>query len=279
MSLMEKILTVEHRKNQYTLVKINHSNTTIPILLDRSIYKKIRSLNKKWYINDKNHIYCLHQKNETTYPVYLHDIVIKLSDNTEFKYNVPVLHINNIHFDNRLENLQYDIKNKDYSKNMKKKKRTIDLEEHGIDVNKLPTYLWYLKPDTTHGARFVIDIPGQVNWRSTASRHVSLKYKLEEAKKYLRYLKETRPELFKYYSMNGDMTERGKQLFKEYKMTIAKAGYTIDEPKINNTDLFINEDTNGLNGFENYLLNRFDPETGLNDIQKIYGDYVEHSKK
>lgn len=273
MSDIESIITLEYHNNRYTVANIIHSGTSLPIVLDREIYKIVKSLKKKWYINDKNHIYCFHNNGKDTYQVYLHDIVIKLSKDIEYQQGVPIVHINKIHFDNRLENLQFDVPNKDYSKNIKKKKRTIDLSEHNINVNDLPTYLWYLKPDQTHGERFVVDIPNELSWRSTASKKVSLRYKLEEAKKFLRHTKQVRPDIFEKYSMNGDLTSKGFQLYKEYHTMIQKAGFTMNKPDINNTDHALIEDMSGLTNFEAYLLYTFNPDEGTVDIGQTYKEY------
>jgi hypothetical protein len=276
MSDLEGILTLEYHKNRYTVATLKSSNVIVPILLDREIYKTVRKLNKKWYINDKNHVYCIHSGREgSSYAVYLHEVVIKLSKNADMNTirKRPIIHINNIHFDNRIENLQFDTPNKDHSKNMKKKSRIIDLSEHGIDVDNLPTYMWYLKPDTSHGDRFTIEIPGQIQWRSTASKKVSLKYKLEESKKYLRHIKQTRPDIFDSYSMNGDMTTMGVRLYKEYNIMIRKAGFTMDDIPNNNTDEFLKQSTSELSAFEIYLLRNFEPSKGSIDVNKEYRDY------
>jgi hypothetical protein len=281
MSNLESIISVAYHGNTYTVAHIIHSEHNIPILLDREIYKAIKSLDKRWYINDKNHVYCIHTKlgrgGDETYPVYLHDVVVRLSKDVDVEGNggKPIIHINNIHFDNRLENLQFDVPNKDHTKNMKKKRRIISLKQHGIDVDNLPTYMWYLKPDNSHGDRFAIEIPNLLSWRSTASKKVSLRYKLEEAKKYLRYMRVNRPRIFESYSMNGDLTSVGLKLYKEYKMMIEKAGFTMDDPPENNTDLFLQQDTSDLTDFEIYLLQSFDPRRGSVDVNSILKEYQE----
>lgn len=275
MSNIESIITLEHHKKRYTVAYINQSGTKIPIVLDRDVYKVIRKLDKRWYINNKNHIYCLHSKDSNTYPVYLHEIVVKLSKNNDYDNmsNVPIIHINNIHFDNRIENLQFDTPDKDCAKNTKKKRRIIDLAHHGINVDNLPTYLWYLKPDKSHGDRFIIEMPNILTWRSTASKKVSLRYKLEEAKKYLRFMKSVNPEIFEACSMNGDLTCIGLKLYKEYQSMIAKAGFEMDDPSEHNTDIFLASDTSDLNDFEIYLLDSFNPKNGATDISAAYVDY------
>lgn len=264
MSLLDSLVTVEYHNKKYTVAGIQHSNNIIPILLDREIYKTIRKLNKRWYINDKNHIYCIHNQNNTDNMniVYLHEVVMRL--NPEVNKNLinkrPIIHINKIHFDNRMENLQFDVPNKDHSKNTRKKHRIIDLDKYNINVNNLPTYMWYLKPDQTHGDRFVIEFPNGISWRTTSSKKVSLRYKLEEAKKYLRYMKVQRPDLFDAYSMNGDMTAQGHRLLREYNMMIGKAGYTMGTKiEKDNTDMILEPDISDLTSTEIEMLDEFNP--------------------
>lgn len=277
MSTLESILTLEYHEKRYTVAYIMHSNNKIPIVLNREIYKLIKRLDKRWYINDKNHVYCMHGKDgNESYQVYLHDAVMRLADrllNRNDIQNSSIIHINNIHFDNRIENLQYDTIDKDHSKNSKKKRRTIDLSHHGIEVEKLPTYIWYVKPDISHGDRFAIEIPNAISWRSTASRKVSLRYKLEEAKKYLRHMKDMHSDLFKNYSMNGDLTATGLTLYDEYRMMIGKAGFTMADPPMNNTDIFISPDTHDLTDFETFLLYSFDPTKESIDVNTAFALY------
>ena len=59
------------------------------------------------------------------------------------------------------------------------KQGTIKLKN--LDVSKLPSFVWYLKPDSSHGERFQIDL-GNIKWKSTSSDNLSINYKLEETK-------------------------------------------------------------------------------------------------
>lgn len=270
MSKLESLVNVDYHNNIYTLVGINHINNQLPIVLDRHIYKIIKKLDKKWYINDKKHVYCIHSKNNEEYNLYLHELVMRTEGNYK---DEPIIHINNIHFDNRLVNLQYDTPNKNYSKNTKKKKRTIKLKNKDIDVNKLPTYIWYIKPDKTHGDRFIVDIPNELSWKTTASKRVSLLYKLEEAKKFLRHMKDVRPDIFNNHSMNGDLTEHGYILYKEYENIIKQGGFVMDKPTITNTDKYLIQNIQKLTGFEKYLLEKFDPNIGNININALFREY------
>lgn len=281
MSKLESVVTVEYHKNRYTVSTIQHSGNTIPILLDRDVYKIIKRLDKKWYINDKNHVYCLHDTDDETYQVYLHEIVMRAAKKSNHSthrggsvgHERPIVHTNNIHFDNRIENLQYDTVDKNHPKNKRKKCRTINLSKYNINVNALPTYTWYIKPNASHGHRFSVELPNGKSWRTTASKRVSLRYKLEEAKKYLRYMKETDRKIFETHSMNGDLTSVGLRLYDEYAMMIKKAGFMIGEPVTDRTDLYLEQDTSDLTDFEIYLLQNFNPGNGYIDINNAFKEY------
>jgi predicted transcriptional regulator len=199
----------------------------------------------------------------------MHEIVMKHNNMNNIS-NTPIIHINNIHFDNRIENLQFDIVNKEHVKNTKKKNRIIDLSEHGINASDIPTYVWYLKPDDTHGERFAIEIPNELSWRTTSSKKVSLKYKLEEAKKYLRNLKFNRPDIFELYSMNGDLTSKGTKLLKDYKRIIEMAGFSMNTMHNNKTHMTLEQNTDNLTEFEEYLLDNYNPYEGAIDINKAF---------
>lgn len=298
MSRLGAKVSLEYNKARYTVVIIVHSGNEIPILLDRSIYKILKRMNYIWYINDKDHVYTIRRykgRSGAIYEeyVYMHDMVMRIgrsgySQKDPSKEELvrmmhvaiepedreyPIVHIDNVHFDNRYSNLQYDTPDKNHVKNTKKKKRTINLKRHGISVQELPTYVWYMKADKTHGDRFCIEIPDEISWRSTSSTRVSLRYKLEEVKKYLRFLKTNRPDIFDYFCMNGDMSLQGKILLREYNKMIRHVGFTIPIPEKSNTDVFIQKDTSDLTNEEIYLLCAFDPNVGTLDIGGAMRDY------
>lgn len=298
MSGLSAKVNLEYNRSKYSVIILYHLSNEIPILLDRTIYKLIKKYGYTWYINDKNHVYTIRRykgKHSVVYEeyVYIHDMVMRLGragySQKEVSKNetiramrmalepeereYPIVHINKVQFDNRYANLQYDTPNKDYAKNTKKKRRTINLKRHGISVQELPTYVWYLKPDKTHGDRFCVEIPEEISWRSTSSKRLSLRYKLEEVKKYLRYLKQDRPDIFDYFGMNGDMSLRGKNLLREYNKMIRHAGFMIPVSEISNTDKFIAKDVADLTNEEIYVLYSFDPAIGAVDVNGAMRDY------
>ena len=273
MTKFEKEENIEFNNKKYSIVKFKYKKKKLPIIFDYKIYKVIKKINRNWYCNDKGFIYT---RDEDGADIFIHDVIKKIESKlNNIKYvHRPILHINRITFDNRLENLQYDSTIKDYNKNMKKKKRTINLPSNsGINVKKLPTFIWYLKEDNSHGERFFISVD-DIKWKTTSSNKVSLKYKLEEAKKFLRNLKNTRMDIFEKYSMNGDFNKKGNELLKDY-LTIAKnMGYKNNIIQIDyNTNKVLKEDLSGLNSFEKQMLNQLNPQKGGSNINSLYKKY------
>jgi hypothetical protein len=183
------------------------------------------------------------------YILYLHEIImaLKLKDQNKDPKKLPIIHINRLNIDNRRENLMYDVPGKDIGKNLRKKIRLINLPKNSkIDPDDIPTYVWYMKPDSSHGERFLIEI-GDVSWKTTSSVNYSLRYKLEEAKKFLRELQLIRPDLFDEYSMNGEFNYDGKKLLDSFYVIIQSGGYNLSRLKNDKlTQKYLKEDLSDL---------------------------------
>ena len=229
---MDNYKVVRYKKKKYAVICVKYKprdQTTehLPGLIDYQDLDILVRIKKKWRCNKNKFISCSHTHNNVTKDVYLHEIIMALKqrDLGKEELEMSIVHINNIGLDNRRENLIYDTSKKNIKKNNKKKKRTITLpKDSGIEPDEIPTYVWFMNPDKTHGPRFMVSI-GNVKWKTTSSRKYSLRYKLEEAKMYLRQLKEDRPELFDDYSMNGDYTKLGRKLMRSYYDIVHLANY------------------------------------------------------
>ncbi len=243
-------------KNKPYVVFTMKKNIDIPIVLDKDIFDYIKKEERHYYLNDSLMVYTKVKldENNKMVDIYLHEIVMKLK-NKACKLT-PILHINKMNFDNRLGNLMFDTIDKKCSKNLHKKERIIDLSHKNIDVDNIPSFVWYLNEDDTHGERFIVEL-GPIKWKSTSSRKLSLRYKLEEIKKYLRLHKDTYPELFRDYSMNGDLNKQGEVLKKEYYDIIKLAGFNYTYKDTQKTNNFLKENLSGLNSLEKILLKQF----------------------
>jgi len=220
-------IKITHKNKEYGLIDISYKNIRLPVIMDWKDYTKIYDMNKIWKCNKYGNIYCTHVIDGMNKDVYMHDVIMHMKDLDEgnIANDAKILHINRLGIDNRRENLIYDTKKKLIGKNTKKKKRTVKLPpDSGIDVDDIPTYVWYMRPDSSHGDRFVVSI-GDIKWKTTSSRRYDLNYKLDLAKDYLKKLKATRPDLFDTYSMNGDYNKKGKYLVNSFYDIIHKGGY------------------------------------------------------
>lgn len=241
---------IAYNGKEYAVCKITYKDHTIPITLDWTDFDRIKQLNKRWRCTPNGFVTCSHTVDGDTKDVYLHELIMLLNNKDQEinEGNRSIIHINRIGLDNRRENLMYDILEKDYNKNLKKKKRTIELPHTSqIDPDEIPTYIWYMKPDISHGDRFVVNI-GDVMWKTTSSNDMSLRYKLEEAKLFVRHLLRARPDLMEEYSMNGDYNKGGKELSNSYYDIVHQSGFNNIERFIpdNNTISLLQPNYDGM---------------------------------
>lgn len=215
-----------YKDKKYGIMSVFFKKFKVPVLVDDDDIPKIKKISYQWMCNATGII----TTNVNDKDIKLQNVIMQ--DNPT---NRNIMHIDRLGIDNRKENLLFDTNDKDITKNLKKKKRRIQLPENcGIKPDELPTFVWYMKPDITHNERFIVKI-GNLIWKSTSSSKVSLRYKLEETKAYLRKLQEEQPELFTSYSMNGDYNKKGQELLESFYEIIYQAGFDYIK-KINVTN-------------------------------------------
>jgi len=256
----DDITNIQYNKKKYTVIKVQYKGNTVPIVLDASIYNKIKNYDKNWLISPSGSVYTM-QDNKM---LYLHEIVYILHHEKKNKY--PLVHLNKISLDNRIENLIEDGKNKQIKKNLNKKSRTIQLEN--INVEKIPSFVWYLKSDDSHGERFQVDL-GDLKWKTTSCDKLSLKYKLEEAKKFLRQYKTRKPEEFMKNSMNSDLNADGIQCKKDFYKILNRVGMNYECNINDNTSELLKSDESGLTRIEKKLLKEFDMDSSITTYDRL----------
>lgn len=226
---------INYNNKEYVVIFKND----IPIILDKIVMDKIKN---NIFINKNNYAYTRINK----VPILLHHLVKQYND-------ISIDHINRITFDNRLENLRYATQSIQ-NKNMSKKRRNVKLpDECKIDSQDIPTFMWYIKENGLHGDRWMIEIKNKYKWKTTSSKKYSTEYKFELAKKHLKNLIETKPEIFKDHSINGEMIDENAQRLKnEYYeiVKLVKPDFVIIENKKNYLDLKLDY----LNDIERKLL-------------------------
>jgi len=233
---MNNCKRIRYDNIDYAVIGIKYNSIDLPIILDWKDYNQIKKFDFKWRYVNRGYVSCLYKTNDSYKELLMHEIIMTLinrENNNELE-NKPIIHINRIGLDNRRVNLIYN--NKNVNNNINKKKRIVKLPPScNINPNDLPTYIWYIKEDATHGDRFMVDINGY-KWKTTSSKQYSTRYKLEEAKAYVRELKRRNPEIFRNVSMNGDYNCIGEDLAKTYYDIIYMAGYTKIKRSICNTN-------------------------------------------
>lgn len=255
-----QISEIQHNGKRYGVFAVMYKTYKIPVVIDAIDIPTINLLSQNciWRCNISGCISCITRdevspitrdtqseasRDTNTNPkkiIKLHHIIVNASQNTDFSSNDSidkVSHIDKLLLDNRRENLFIGSSRKNIRK---KKKRIVSLPpDSGISPDDLPSYVWYSRADKTHADRFVVKI-NDVIWKSTSSRKVSLRYKLEETKYFLRELRIKRPELFEDISLNGDFTKKGKELLDSFYCIVTKCGYILNKiPCISQTNKYL----------------------------------------
>ncbi|QKF93922.1 putative endonuclease [Fadolivirus algeromassiliense] len=262
---------VNYNNKLYIVCKKNYKNNYKLFVVDDEFKEKI--IYKNWFYIANGYI--AHQKDDKKF-VYLHKLIMDVSENKNV--NKSIDHINRIPTDNRKENLR-SINQTEQNINQGKKIRKSALPQScNINVDDLPRGVWYRKKHKKYAEHFVFEIKGVLNiyWESCKDKTLSLKFKLEQTKKYIRYLIEKYPEL-KKYAIENNYTDEAINLIKSYNEILKLSGYECAKNnfiKINEKNYLI-ENLDGLTEKEIGLLNEFDP---LND-EKIRNEFKQENKK
>jgi hypothetical protein len=179
-----KYTNVMYCNKEYTIGKVPFKDNHLKFVIDKEDFDKIDGYS--WHKSSNNYISQGVIVDGKKKEFYLHNLILNIFDFPGKGSKESVDHINRIGLDNRKENLRI-ISQSEQNLNQSKKRRIIALpEDSGLIADDIPTHIWYIKPNGSHGDRFAIEFKTEnILWKTTASKNVSLKDKLESAKKQL----------------------------------------------------------------------------------------------
>lgn len=185
---------IEYNNKKYIVGKLQVKTDYKYFVIDKEEFNKIYNI--KLHIQNVNYVAHSIYFDDIKKELYLHNLIMN-------RYGFPgkgstetVDHINRNPLDNRKENLRI-VTQSEQNMNQKKKKRTVVLpEDSEITAEDIPKHIWYVKANGDHGDRFAIEFKTEnIVWKTTSSKKVSLKEKLEKAKEKLQELYEQYPHL------------------------------------------------------------------------------------
>jgi hypothetical protein len=198
---------VYYNNKEYVVGKAIVKDSYKYFVIDKEDYSKIKDYS--WHYTSNSYISHNVNVDGQIKALYLHNMVLSRLVFPGKGSKESVDHINRIGLDNRKENLRV-ISQSEQNMNQSKKKRRIELpEDSGLTADAIPTHIWYIKPNGSHGERFAIEFKTEnIIWKTTASKNISLQDKLESAKEKL-------AELYRIYSYLNPNNEDKNKLIKE----------------------------------------------------------------
>jgi hypothetical protein len=166
---------------EYTVGTLTSKDEKVSFIFDTNDFDKVDG--KSWHRASNAYISHGIMIDDKKKEYYLHNLVMNLSDFPGKGSKVTVDHINRIGFDNRKENLRV-ITQSEQNLNQSKRSRKVELpEDSELLADDIPKHIWYVKANGNHGDRFAIEFKTEnVTWKTTSSKNVLLKDKLQTAK-------------------------------------------------------------------------------------------------
>jgi hypothetical protein len=196
-----EFIDIEYNNIKYIVGKLYKKDMPIKFIFDKDDEEKVKS--RFWHCTSAGYISSSQYIDGKERQLLLHRLVMNKLDFPGKGATESVDHINRNPLDNRKENLRI-ISQTEQNLNQKKKPRNIvELPENcGIEPNEIPRHIWYVKPNGAHGDRFAIELKTEnLVWKTTSSKKLSLKEKLNQAKEKLEQL------YIQYPYLNPDMNE------------------------------------------------------------------------
>ncbi len=185
---------VVYNNKEYTIGSLTSKGEEIKFVFDTEDFNKIEG--RSWHYSSNRYISHGIIIDGKKKELYLHNIIMNRLGFPGKGSKETVDHINRNGLDNRKENLRI-ISQSEQNLNQSKKTRRIELpEDSGINPADIPKHIWYVKSNGNHGDRFAIEFKTEnITWKTTSSKMLLLKEKLQMAIEKLKELYITYPHL------------------------------------------------------------------------------------
>jgi hypothetical protein len=193
---LNKFIDIQYNNKHYCIGVLETNNGPVKFVFDAE--DKSEVINYHWFLISKMYIGAhIDSEDGTRKIILLHNLVMKQPHFPGKGAAQTVDHINRIPLDNRKENLCVKTQTEQNINQKKKPRKIVQLPDGcGIPADELPRHIWYIKANGGHGDRFAVECKsiGFV-WKTTSSKNVSLREKLQQAKDKLQEIYEQQPEL------------------------------------------------------------------------------------
>lgn len=186
---------VSYNNKEYVVGIIQYKGTDVQFVFDRDDFEKVEK--RPWHLSSGKYIgSTFYLDGGVKIELYLHNLIMNRNAFNGKGQKETVDHINRNGLDNRKENLRI-VSQSQQNINQPKKKRNVILPEGcPIKPDEIPKHIWYVRAQGQHGDRFAIEFKTEgICWKTTSSKAVSLKQKLEQAKVKLAELYDQYPHL------------------------------------------------------------------------------------
>jgi len=250
---------INYNDKHYVVIKLKHLNKTKLTVIDFDDFDKIKYI--KWCYMSNGYIFTRVYINwKLEFPIYLHNLIMNQIKFTSDKTGKSVDHINRIPLDNRKENLRL-INQTDQNFNQNRKARTVRLPDNcNIKSIEIPRSVSYSKARGIGGEYFEVWLPNfnnqDLRWSSSRDKTLSLKFKLEQTKKYLRYLQNKYPEEINKRHIETEYNDNEIKVIESYNAIIKLSKFYDQTMEIKYNQInYLKEDLTNLTETEIKLLN------------------------
>ena len=213
---------IMYKEHAYTIGTVTHTEKgelkTVYFIIDSADKERVQE--HHWCVVAKNYVgyYVMHDGKRKS--ICMHNFIMHrmefLGKGQESSYD----HINGVGFDNRRCNLRFASQSLQ-NRNTKERARRVTNLPDGISLDELPRNIWYMPANGSHGDRFVVELKGipdvgNLEVKTTSSKHVDARTKLDEAIRIKNELLERYPILVEF----SRMSERSEELKQDYQILV-----------------------------------------------------------